>query len=105
MQKSLWYWTKHDVASYIRNNIKDDTEFTSDSLYKKITGFNFFGYGDRNLSDHLSALQVDGYLSSRFESVKMTPIEIDDDSVSSIKRSKFSNRFGSKTITVYKKLI
>lgn len=102
MKKSLWYWTKDDVQSYIRMNIKDETEFTCESLYKKLTGYNFFGYGDRNLNYCLLELVKEGYLISRFESIKMNPIKIDDYSVKSTERSKFINRFGSKTIQIFK---
>lgn len=102
MKKSLWYWTKDDVQSYIRKNIKGETEFSCEALYKKITGYNFFGYGDRNLNHWLLELLKEGYLISRFESIRMNPIKIDNNSVTSTAQSKFINRFGSKTIQIFK---
>lgn len=97
--KSLWQWEKHDVVNYLlrANFLETEVEFTTESLIKKIeklgAGGYFFGYGESKLSKHLSDLVTDGYLNARYVSVKMEPNDyynIND------------NRFGSKTVSVYK---
>ena len=96
--KQLWYWEKHDVVNYLKEHfLETDVEFTTESLIKKIqkmgSGGYYFGYGESKISKHLSDLVTDGYLKVRYISVKMEPNEyynIND------------NRFGSKTVSVYK---
>ena len=99
--KSLWQWEKHDVVKYLRANfLETEVEFTTESLIKKINKSKsksyYFGYDDKIISNHLSDLVTDGYLSVRYISVKMEPN-------SEYYYSEKSKRcFGSKTISVYK---
>ena len=101
MRKTLWQWGKHDVVNYLRANfLETEVEFTTESLIKKINKSKsksyYFGYDDKIISNHLSDLVTDGYLSVRYISVKMEPNEEYQYS------GKSKKRFGSKTLSVYK---
>ena len=99
--KALWYWEKHDVVNYLKENFLEiEVEFTTESLVKKINKSKSksygFGYGDRVISELLSELVADGYLSVRYISVKMEP------SVDLYWSEKPKWAFGSKTLAVYR---
>lgn len=97
--KSLWKWEKHDVVNYLRANfLETEVEFTTEFLIKKISKskYYYFGYVDKIISNHLSDLVTDGYLSVRYISVKMEPKN------EYYYSEKIKRCFGSKTLPVYK---
>jgi hypothetical protein len=111
MKKSLWQWEKHDVVNYLRANfLETDVEFTTESLIKKIqklgAGSYFYGYQEKVISQHLFELSKEGYLSVRYISVNMKPEEHYFQKLARSNRycykEKWRNRWGSKTVSVYK---
>ena len=111
MKKSLWQWEKHDVVNYLRKNyLESEVEFTTEELINEITkpksSYFYYGYGDRVISQHLSELVTEGYLSVRYISVETKPEEHYFQKLASSNRycykEKWRNRWGSKTVSVYK---
>jgi len=101
-QKPLYKWEKHDIVNYLeRNPIKE--EFTSQSLIRMINKVKYhgydFGYSDKIISQYLSELAREGYLSVKNKSIKMGPSE-ETNSVKNSNNRKY--RFGYKTLPVYK---
>lgn len=96
MKKSLWQWEKHDVVNYLRrNHLESEFEFTTETLIKKIQkGSFYYGYGEKIISQHLSDLVTEGYLSVRYTSVKVEPYK------NCSKRTE--KRFGWKTVAHHK---
>jgi hypothetical protein len=102
MKKELWHWERHDVVNYLRANLKEGEEFTSETLIRKIqksgSGGYDFGYGERIISGILFQLVIEGHIQARYESVKMEP---NNNYYTVTNSDNCKHRFGSKTVTVY----
>jgi DNA-binding transcriptional ArsR family regulator len=87
----------------LKNFYWNELEFTTESLIKDIKRSNsdtyYYGYSDSIISKHLSDLEKEGYLNIRYVSVKMGPNNEYDSTRNS---NNHKERFGSKTISVYK---
>ena len=89
--QSLWKWEKHNVLQFVLKNYT--CEFTVKNIFNDVVNYDgMYGYADRRISQHLSELAVEGFLSVRYESV---PPQICEYIYSK------KHRVGSKTLAIY----